>query len=91
MLKVHVLNELYHHSSNVAHRVEVPAGARLMFINGQVGTKPDGSPLNGSRSIGNILLRVAYMNSPITENETAAVTRIAPLIIVIHMNTDVSV
>ena len=43
MLKIHVLDELYHHSSNVAHGVEVPAGARLMFTNGQVGTKPDGS------------------------------------------------
>ena len=43
MLKVHVLDELYHHSSNVAHGVEVPAGARLMFTNGQVGTKPNGS------------------------------------------------
>ncbi|MBC8338924.1 MAG: RidA family protein [Alphaproteobacteria bacterium] len=42
MLKVHVLDELYSHSSNVAHGVEVPAGARLMFTNGQVGTKPDG-------------------------------------------------
>ncbi len=43
MLKVHVLDELYHHSSNVAHGVEVPAGARLMFTNGQVGTRPDGT------------------------------------------------
>ena len=43
MLKVHVLDELYHHSSNVAHGVEVPAGARLLFTNGQVGTKPNGS------------------------------------------------
>ena len=43
MLKVHVLDELYHHSSNGAHGVEVPAGARLLFTNGQVGTKPDGS------------------------------------------------
>ena len=43
MLKVHVLDELHHHSSNVAHGVEVPAGARLMFTNGQVGTKPDGT------------------------------------------------
>ena len=42
MLKVHVLDELYHHSSDVAHGVEVPAGARLLFTNGQVGTKPDG-------------------------------------------------
>ena len=43
MLKAHVLDNLYHHSSNVAHGVEVPAGARLLFTNGQVGTKPDGS------------------------------------------------
>ena len=43
MLKLHVLDELYRHSSNVAHGVEVPAGARLLFTNGQVGTKPDGS------------------------------------------------
>lgn len=43
MLKIHVLDELYHHSSNVAHGVEVPAGARLLFTNGQVGTKPDGT------------------------------------------------
>jgi enamine deaminase RidA (YjgF/YER057c/UK114 family) len=43
MLKTHILDELYPHSSNVAHGVEVPAGARLLFTNGQVGTKPDGT------------------------------------------------
>ena len=43
MLKVHVLDQLHHHRSNVAHGVEVPAGARLLFTNGQVGTKSDGS------------------------------------------------
>ncbi len=43
MLKVHVLDELYHHSSNVAHGVEVPAGARLLFTNGQVGITPGGT------------------------------------------------
>lgn len=43
MLKIHILNEIYHHSSNVAHGVEVPAGARLLFTNGQVGTKLDGT------------------------------------------------
>lgn len=43
MLKAHVLDDLYHHSSNVAHGVEVPAGARLLFTNGRVGTKPDGT------------------------------------------------
>lgn len=34
MLKVHVLDQLHHHRSNVAHGVEVPAGARLLFTNG---------------------------------------------------------
>ena len=43
MLKTHILDELYHHSSNVAHGVEVPSGARLLFTNGQVGTRHDGS------------------------------------------------
>jgi enamine deaminase RidA (YjgF/YER057c/UK114 family) len=43
MLKIHVLDRLYRHSSNVAHAVEVPPGARLLFTNGQVGTRPDGS------------------------------------------------
>ena len=42
-LKVHVLDDVYRHSSNVAHGVEVPAGARLLFTNGQVGTEPDGT------------------------------------------------
>ena len=46
MLKTHILDELYHHSSNVAHGVEVPAGARILFTNGQVGTKPDGTTPN---------------------------------------------
>jgi enamine deaminase RidA (YjgF/YER057c/UK114 family) len=43
MLKVHVLDGLYRHSSNVAHGVEVPPGARLLFTNGQVGTRLDGT------------------------------------------------
>lgn len=43
VLKTHILNDLYHHSSNVAHGVEVPAGARLLFTNGQVGTRRDGT------------------------------------------------
>lgn len=43
MLKVHILDTRYHHSSDVAHGVEVPPGARLLFTNGQVGTRPDGS------------------------------------------------
>ena len=43
MLKTHILDGLYRHSSNVAHGVEVPAGARLLFTNGQVGTRLDGT------------------------------------------------
>ena len=43
MLKVHVLDEIHPHSSNVAHGVEVPPGARLMFTNGQTGTRRDGT------------------------------------------------
>lgn len=43
MLKVHVLEDLWQHSSKVAHGVEVSAGQRLLFTNGQVGTKPDGT------------------------------------------------
>jgi enamine deaminase RidA (YjgF/YER057c/UK114 family) len=42
-LQVHVLDQLYPHSSNVAHGVEVPPGARLLFTNGQVGTRRDGT------------------------------------------------
>ena len=49
MLKVHVLDELYQHSSHVAHGVEVPAGARLLFTNGQVGTRPDGTTPESTR------------------------------------------
>lgn len=43
MLKTHILEDLYPHSSGVAHGVEVPPGARLLFTNGQVGTRPDGT------------------------------------------------
>ena len=43
MLKIHVLDDLWQHSSKVAHGVEVSAGTRLLFTNGQVGTKPDGT------------------------------------------------
>ena len=43
MLKVQFLDELHTHRGSVAQGGEVPAGARLLFTNGQVGTKPDGS------------------------------------------------
>lgn len=43
MLKTHVLDTIYPHTNRAAHGVEVPAGARYMFANGQVGTRPDGT------------------------------------------------
>jgi enamine deaminase RidA (YjgF/YER057c/UK114 family) len=43
VLTTHVLDSIYPHTGKVAHGVEVPAGARLMFTNGQVGTRPDGT------------------------------------------------
>ena len=43
MLTTHVLDSIYPHTNKVAHGVEVPAGARYMFTNGQVGTRPDGT------------------------------------------------
>ena len=48
MLRLHVLDDLYRHTSNVAHGVEIPAGARLLFTNGQVGTRPDGTTPAGA-------------------------------------------
>ncbi len=43
MLTVHTLESLYPHSSNYAHAVEVPTGARMLISNGQIGTQADGS------------------------------------------------
>ena len=44
MLKVHTLNDrLCPHTNNAAHGVEIPAGARLLFTNGQVGARKDGT------------------------------------------------
>ena len=44
MLKAHVLNDqICAHSNNAAHSIEVPAGARLLFCNGQVGAHKDGT------------------------------------------------
>lgn len=44
MLKVHTLNDqIRPHTNDAAHGVEVPPGARLLFTNGQVGARKDGS------------------------------------------------
>ena len=44
MLIAHTLNDrICAHSRNAAHGVEVPANARLLFCNGQVGARLDGT------------------------------------------------
>jgi enamine deaminase RidA (YjgF/YER057c/UK114 family) len=44
MLTTHTLNDqIRAHSSNAAHGTEIPAGARILFCNGQVGARLDGT------------------------------------------------
>jgi 2-iminobutanoate/2-iminopropanoate deaminase len=44
MLTVHTLNDrICAHSHNAAHGMEVPANARLLFCDGQVGARLDGT------------------------------------------------
>ena len=44
MLTVHTLNDrIRAHSNNAAHGIEVPPNARLLFCNGQVGARLDGT------------------------------------------------
>ena len=44
MLTVHTLNDrIRAHSNNAAHSIEVPPNARLLFCNGQVGARLDGT------------------------------------------------
>ena len=72
MLNVHVLDQLHHHRSNVAHGVEVPAGARLLFTNGQVGTKPDGSTPEATAEQVEVIfdrLKVALQAADMTLND----------------------
>jgi len=43
MLKAHTLNDqICAHSNNAAHGMEVPANARILFCNGQVGANIEG-------------------------------------------------
>ena len=50
MLTVHTLNDrICAHSSNAAHGVEIPPNARLLFCNGQVGARLDGTVPEDSR------------------------------------------
>ena len=49
MLKVHSLNDrICAHSRDAAHATEVPPNARLLFCNGQVGTRLDGTVPEGT-------------------------------------------
>ena len=53
MLTKHVLDSLHPHSRGAAHAVEVPPGARLLFTNGQTGTRLGGSTpaLTGDQAV----------------------------------------
>jgi enamine deaminase RidA (YjgF/YER057c/UK114 family) len=44
MITVHTLNDrIRAHTNNAAHGVEIPPNARLLFCNGQVGARLDGT------------------------------------------------
>ena len=44
MLTAHTLNDrICAHSTNAAHAIEVPPNARMLFCNGQVGARLDGT------------------------------------------------
>lgn len=60
MLTAHTLNDrICAHSSNAAHAMEVPPNARLLFCNGQVGARLDGSvPEDPLEQIGVIFERI---------------------------------
>ena len=50
MLTVHTLNDrICAHSNNAAHGTEVPPNARILFCNGQVGARLDGTVPEASR------------------------------------------
>ncbi len=43
MLAIHTLEDIHPHSSNYAHAVGIPTGARLLMSNGHMGTRADGT------------------------------------------------
>jgi len=87
MLKTHILDGLYRHSSNVAHGVEVPSGARLLFTNGQVGTRPDGStPATTAEQAGVVFGRI----KAVLAAANMALSDIARLTVFLTDQTDVS-
>jgi enamine deaminase RidA (YjgF/YER057c/UK114 family) len=87
MLKTHILDGLYRHSSNVAHGVEVPSGARLLFTNGQVGTRPDGStPATTAEQVGVVFGRI----KAVLATANMALSDIARLTVFLTDQADVS-
>lgn len=60
MLKIHNLaDRICGHRDNGGHATEVPAGARMLFCNGQVGARPDASvPEDTSEQIEVIFERI---------------------------------
>ena len=60
MLTVHRLNDrICPHSNNAAHAMEVPPNARILFCNGQVGARLDGSvPQDSTEQIEVIFERI---------------------------------
>ena len=60
MLTVHMLNDrICAHSNNAEHGTEVPPNARLLFCNGQVGARLDGTvPEDALEQIGVIFERI---------------------------------
>ena len=60
MPKAHTLNDrILAHSSNAAHGMEVPPNARLLFCNGQVGARLDGTvPEDGQEQVEVIFERI---------------------------------
>ena len=47
MLKIHNPQTLAKPASSYSHAVEIPAGARLLFVAGQVGVRVDGTMADG--------------------------------------------
>jgi enamine deaminase RidA (YjgF/YER057c/UK114 family) len=63
MLKIHNLKDrICGHRDNGGHATEIPAGARLLFCNGQVGSLQDGTvPDDVSEQVDIIFDRIAHI------------------------------
>jgi 2-iminobutanoate/2-iminopropanoate deaminase len=63
MLIAHTLNDrILAHTHNAAHAMEVPANARILFCNGQVGARQDGTvPADPAEQIEVIFERIGVI------------------------------